>query len=193
MIEYLKKLIKTKTEQADSIRSQVEKSTDVNEVRSLTKQMEILQTEIREAQTQLDKLEQKDHQPADKRTLNPLASYGTTRSPEDKELEKRVAFANFVTRGTPIPAELRATTTTTDTSAAIPVYLATEIIEKLEAIGMILPLITKTSYPAGQRIPVDSVKPVATWVGEGQGSAKQKKPPSVLSHSAAINYAVKSL
>ncbi len=178
MIEYLKKLIKTKTEQADNIRSQVENSTNVDEVRSLTKQMESLQAEIREAQEQLAKLEQPEHQPADTRSLNPMASYGTARSQtntEDKELEKRVAFANFVTRGTPIPAELRATTTTTDTSAAIPVHLATEIIEQLEAIGMILPLVTKTSYPAGQRIPVDSVKPVATWVGEGQGSAKQKK------------------
>ncbi|MDE7121027.1 MAG: phage major capsid protein, partial [Oscillospiraceae bacterium] len=50
-----------------------------------------------------------------------------------------------------------------------------EIIENLEAVGMILPLVTKTNYPAGQSIPVDNVKPVASWVGEGKGSNAQKK------------------
>ena len=179
MKTYLTNLIKSKQEQEKTIRSQVEASTDVNEVRSLTKQMTALQAEIRDAQAQLDKLEQKEQQQVpDTRDLNPLASYGTdSRKTDTKNLElrKRLAFANFVTRDISIPAEFRDATTTSDTTAVIPVQLATEIIENLEAVGMILPLVTKTNYPAGQSIPVDSVKPVASWVGEGKGSDEQKK------------------
>jgi HK97 family phage major capsid protein len=45
----------------------------------------------------------------------------------------------------------------------------------MDNVGMILPLITKTSYKAGVEIPTSSVKPVATWVAEGAGSDRQKK------------------
>jgi HK97 family phage major capsid protein len=77
----------------------------------------------------------------------------------------------------PIPAELRAdeVTKTTDLTAAIPVPLANRIIETLESTGMILPLVTKSAFPAGVKIPTSSVKPVATWVNEGAGSDRQKK------------------
>ena len=40
---------------------------------------------------------------------------------------------------------------------------------------MILPLVTKTTFAPGARIPTSSVKPVATWVAEGGTSEKQKK------------------
>lgn len=94
-----------------------------------------------------------------------------------EELEYRKAFQQFVTKGTAIPTELRAdaTTATTDLTTAIPVPIVNTIIEKLESTGMILPLVTKTSFPAGMSIPTSSVKPVATWVAEGAGSDKQKK------------------
>lgn len=99
------------------------------------------------------------------------------KSVDEEEMEYRKAFQQFVTRGTPIPAELRddAVTATTDLTTAIPSVLVNQIIEKLESTGMILPLVTKTSFPAGMSIPTSSVKPVATWVAEGAGSDKQKK------------------
>lgn len=96
---------------------------------------------------------------------------------DDNETEYRKAFQQFVTKGTPIPVELRddATTATTDLTTAIPTVLVNRIVEKLEATGMILPLVTQTSFPAGMNIPTSSVKPVATWVSEGASSDKQKK------------------
>lgn len=99
------------------------------------------------------------------------------KSVDEEEMEYRKAFQQFVTRGTPIPAELRddAVTATTDLTTAIPSVLANRIVEKLESTGMILPLVTKTSFPAGMSIPTSSVKPVASWVAEGAGSDKQKK------------------
>ena len=96
---------------------------------------------------------------------------------ENHNMEYRNAFMEYVLRGTPIPAELRAdaNTTTGDVGSVIPTHLVNQIIEKFDNVGMILPLITKTSYKAGVEIPTSSVKPVATWVSEGAGSDRQKK------------------
>lgn len=94
--------------------------------------------------------------------------------------EYRQAFMNYVCRGESLPIEFRsdAVTTTTDVGALIPPVTLNKIIEKLEAYGMILPLVTRTAYKTGVAIPVSSVKPEATWVAEGAGSDKQKKPLS---------------
>lgn len=97
---------------------------------------------------------------------------------DEESIEHRKAFQQFVTRGTPIPAELRAgdeSTTTTDIATAIPTVLVNRIVEKLENVGMILPLITRTAHASGVSVPTSSVAPVATWVNEGAGSDRQKK------------------
>lgn len=93
-------------------------------------------------------------------------------------LEYRKAFMNNVINNTAIPAKFKnedANTKTTDIGEVIPPTIMEKIIEKLEATGMILPLVTRTGYKAGVTIPISSVKPVATWVSEGSGSDKQKK------------------
>jgi HK97 family phage major capsid protein len=92
-------------------------------------------------------------------------------------LEYRQAFMNYVLRGEAIPTELRADaiTKTTDVGSVIPQTVLNRIVEKLEAVGMILPLVTRTAIKGGVTVPTSSVKPVATWVAEGAGSDKQKK------------------
>ena len=92
-------------------------------------------------------------------------------------MEYRKAFMDHVIRGTELPAEFRAagTTKTTDIGAVIPTTVLNKIVEKLEATGMILPLVTRTSIKGGVSVPTSSVKPVASWVAEGAGSEKQKK------------------
>lgn len=90
----------------------------------------------------------------------------------------RKAFMNYVVKGAAIPMEFKNTsesTTTTDVGEMIPETVLAKIIEKMEATGMILPLVTRTSYKGGLTIPASSVKPVATWVAEGATSDKQKK------------------
>lgn len=92
--------------------------------------------------------------------------------------EYRKAFMNYVVRGTAIPANLDnsdANTKTGDVGVLIPTTVLEKIIEKMESVGMILPLVTHTSYKGGVKIPTSTVKPVATWVAEGAGSDKQKK------------------
>ncbi|MCL2080241.1 MAG: phage major capsid protein [Oscillospiraceae bacterium] len=92
-------------------------------------------------------------------------------------MEYRKAFMSHVLKGEPIPAEYRADaiTKTTDIGSIIPTEVLNKIVEKIEAVGMILPLVTKTAYKGGLVIPTSTVKPVATWISEGAKSDKQKK------------------
>ena len=102
-------------------------------------------------------------------------------------LEYRNAFMRNVLAGEPIPANLLntdANTKTTDVGHVIPAPVMEKIIEKMEATGMILPLVTRTSYKGGLAIPTSSVKPTATWVAEGAGSTKQNKTTG----SVTFNY-----
>ncbi len=105
-------------------------------------------------------------------------------------IEYRKAFMNHVLKGTPIPEKFMNTnqntttnTTTNDVESVIPTTVLEKIVEKLEATGMILPLVTRTSYKGGVIIPTSNVKPVATWVSEGAGSNKYKKPTESITFS----------
>lgn len=102
-------------------------------------------------------------------------------------IEYRKAFQRYIATGD--KAQLRAVTKTTDENidTVIPENLADKILEKMEQLGVILNLVTKTSLPVGQAYPVDGLKPTATWVGkntetpsnstsgEGNGSTPQGK------------------
>lgn len=100
--------------------------------------------------------------------------------------EYRKAFMNYVTKGTAMPSfeNANANTKTSDVGSVIPNTILTKIIEKMEATGMILPLVTKTSYKGGVSVPTSSVKPVATWVAEGVGSDRQKKTTGSITFGA---------
>ena len=94
--------------------------------------------------------------------------------------EYRKAFMNYVTKGIAIPEKFvnaakagDANTTTATAGSVIPTTLMEKIIERIDAIGMVLPLVTRTAYKGGVKIPTSTVKPVATWVAEGAGSDKQ--------------------
>lgn len=87
------------------------------------------------------------------------------------DLEYRRAFMNYVTKGTPIT---NATTTTSDVSPVIPTTVLDRIVERMENIGTLLNLVTRTSYKGGLTIPTSTVKPTASWVAEGAGSTVQK-------------------
>lgn len=198
MKKYLMQLIARKKAEMTKLQQRSDASQDINEVRAIGETLAALKAEIEEAETQLAELEgdgddnQAGNEPdeatrsaipanAELRNAQVVGAYamGTqVRAAEDKEnLEYRNAFMELVLRNTPIPMELRenANTTTGDVASVIPTQLVGQIIEKFDNVGMILPLITKTSYKAGVEIPTSSVKPVATWTTEGKGSDRQKK------------------
>ena len=73
--------------------------------------------------------------------------------------EYRTAFMNFVVKGTKIPDKFTneaGPTKTTDIGTVISPVVVNRIIEKMEAIGMILPLVTQTSYAPGASIPTSN-------------------------------------
>ena len=103
------------------------------------------------------------------RGLDPVAAM-TTRSEQVDEgtssIEYRKAFQKYMATGVMEKrADATAKTTDTNISTVIPENLVTKIIEKYEQLGVIYNMVTKTAFPVGQSIPVDGVKPTATWVG----------------------------
>ena len=197
MKDFLKKLIERKKAEVKKLQERSDASQDLAEVRAIGETLAALKREIEEAEAQLAELEEDGDgsdggdgdaqrggvpEGAQLRNGQVVGSFATnpqSRSAEDNEgdLKYRNAFMEYVLRGTPIPAELRAdaNTLTSDAASVIPTHLVNKIIEKFDNVGMILPLITKTSYAAGVEIPTSTVKPVATWVSEGAGSDRQKK------------------
>lgn len=189
MKEKLLKLLKAKNERKAAINTQAEASSDVTELRNLNRELDTLNAEIRSLQEMVDAMtDETDPADPDQRTaavtgqIPGIVTAGAKgqeqrKTAEENDLEYRKAFQQFVTRGTPIPAELRddESTLTTDIASAIPTVIMNRIVEKLETTGMILPLITRTSLASGVAIPTSTVKPVATWVLEGASSDRQKK------------------
>ena len=107
--------------------------------------------------------------------------YANKAEPSDDfgSLEYRKAFMNYVVQRTPIPdnfsnAFQNVTTSTGDVSPVIPTTVLNRIVEKMENIGTVLNLVTRTNYKGGLTIPTSTVKPTATWVNEGAGVTVQK-------------------
>ena len=192
MNDFLTKLIERKQSEMDELKKRSDESQDLAEVRAIGELLEKLAQEIAEAKEQLAELEKEEEQPAQEevqaeRSEIPAQAelrnaqvvstfnFGGKETMENHNMEYRNAFMDYVLRGTPIPAELRDATTTSDVASVIPTHLVNQIIEKFDNVGMILPLITKTSYKAGVEIPTSSVKPVASWVSERATSEKQNK------------------
>lgn len=194
MKDYFTKIISRKKEELLDLQKRSDESQDIAEVRAIGKTLEALKNEIEEAEKQLSELDKDKEQgeepkieeqeeersvmPSNAKLYNSQVvrsfSVGENRT---EDLNYRNAFMQFVMKNTPIPAELRdnANTLTSDVASVIPVELVNQIIEKMDNVGMILPIISKTSYAAGVEIPTSSVKPVASWVSEGASSDRQKK------------------
>ena len=103
-------------------------------------------------------------------------------------LEYRKAFQKYMATGKmEYRADESGKTTDENIATVIPENLVNKILEKYEQLGTIYNLVTKTAFAVGQAIPVDGLKPTATWVGrnastpasstsgEGASSDSQKK------------------
>lgn len=126
---------------------------------------------------------------ADSRGLSVVATQQTRKADAETgtgSLEYRKAFQQYIATGK-MAKRADATTSTTDENigTVIPENLVNKILEKAEKLGVILNEVTQTAFPVGQSIPVDGVKPVATWVAEGASSDAQKKTLKALVTFAA--------
>ena len=193
MKDYLKKIITAKEKRAAEIRELVKKSEDVNEVRSLTEEMELVNSELNEAKTQLASVEAEekaaeqnaqtpDGVPAGAQRVNGSV-VGSFSAPENREnehvlesMEYRKAFMSYVQSGTPIPAEYRAgdAISTDETGAAIPMTIMNEVINTVrERYGNLYSKVRKMNVPGGVKIPIGSLKASFKWITESTVSPRQ--------------------
>lgn len=167
MNKRLEEILQRKEEIRSLLNDETNKNINFDEIEKELRELDEEEKEIRRRQTIIDGMSIMTTRTAGKPAKTNIY---------DSE-EYRQAFMNYVCRGESLPKEFRsdAVTTTTDVGALVPPVTLNKIIEKLEAYGMILPLVTRTAYKTGVAIPVSNVKPEATWVAEGAGSDKQKK------------------
>lgn len=119
------------------------------------------------------------------RTAAPKKATDTADSPE-----YRRAFMDFVCRGTVIPTELRANTTTktTDASAVIPTTILNEMVSELKTYGNIYDRVRKLNVQGGVNIPILSLKPTATWITANTGTSESDDQKIQANTSVSFSY-----
>lgn len=111
-----------------------------------------------------------------------------TPKPEDvfDTREYKNAFMEYVCRGQKIPDKFRAAaekTTATDASAVIPTTTVREIIKELKSHGNIYAKVRRLNVQGGVEFPILTLKPTATWVGEGASEDQKIKADQKVSFS----------
>ena len=197
MRKYLEKRIAKLTAKRDALAARAKETQDIDELRSINAQIDDINSDIADINEQIADLDAADARgaadpvaapvagvaaPVAGGTLtqghNPIARFGTPAPAPVVDAydtkEYRTAFMNYVCRGVEIPAEVRATTTTSDASAAIPTTIMNEIIQKMDAYGNIWNKVRKINVQGGVEIPILSIKPAAQWITETQASPDKK-------------------
>ena len=167
-------------------------STDAEEVRGLTAQMEDINDELAECRAELAMIE------AEERAAAPVASgteipanaalvggqtVASTASRDNTPLlesrDYREAFRAFVQRGVPMPHEIRGeAVSTTDTAPAIPLTIMNEVINTVrKSYGNLYRKVRKFSVPGGVEIPIGSLEASFKWINESTVSPRQKVAP----------------
>lgn len=185
MKEKLMKLLESKQEQRKNLVSALVSGETAEERTATNTAIEALDREIAELRDMIAACDA-PAAPAATPAVEPVvvgAKETGKRNFDNGSLEYRNAFKNYIANGN--ITELRAAagniTGANNVSTVIPTNLINQIMEKIESVGTIYNLVTKTSYPVGQTIPREATKPVATWVGvstsnsgEGNGSTVGK-------------------
>lgn len=204
MKDFLKKLAESKKNKISEIRTKIQASTDVNEVRSLTAEAEALQDEVREAEAKLAEIEAEEARqaaaatngesrsavPAGAQLVNGQIQNGhvvasanqsaaQNRSSEDPlaTAEYRSAFMAYVQKGEAIPAELRAgqAISTAETGAAIPLTIMNEVINTIrKRYGNLYNKVRKMNVQGGVEFPIGALQASFKWITESTVSPRQK-------------------
>ena len=198
MKDYLKKLIEKRDARISEIRSKIEASTDVNEVRSLTSEAAQLQDELREAETKLHEIEAEEKRsaaqasnpvPAGAQLVNGnvVGTFGQGAAAEENEdptasMEYRSAFMKYVQNGTAIPSNVMARAgvaiSSDDTGAAIPITIMNEVINTVRLrYGNLYNKVRKMNVQGGVEFPIGALRATFKWIGESTVSPRQKLAP----------------
>lgn len=171
-------------------------SEDVNEVRTLTEQLDDVNAEIAETQAELDAINEEERSAqaqtaGEKRSAVPEGAtlvngevVASTAQPDTKReedptstMEYRKAFMNYVQKGIAIPAEKRngEVITTNDTGAAIPLTIMNEVINTVrKRYGNLYSKVKKTNVAGGVKYPIGALRATFKWINESTVSPRQK-------------------
>lgn len=177
-------------------------SNDANEVRAINEEIAELNEDITEVQEELETLpDDNGGEPgepvappvnAQARGGNPLASYQTNplpgepaaRSNEEpfSSMEYRMAFKNYVQRGTPISQDVitraagdEGTTLAAELGMIIPTTIMNEFIKEVSKVyGQIYSKVRKLNVKGGVKFPVSKLKANFTWITETTVSKNKK-------------------
>ena len=202
IILYLRNLIKKKEEQEQETRKKMKDAKTADEVRALGDTLQSILDELKEARDMLSEEEEKKDgeqeeereavpEQAEQRGFNPLASFnmgnnvpGRKRENESgfASMEYRLAFKDFVQRGTKIPNEVMAraggdtgTTVADDIGAIIPQTIMNEFIKEVSKVyGQIYSKVRKLNVRGGVKFPISKLKATFKWITETTVSGKQK-------------------
>lgn len=176
MKEKLKKLLAAKRDQRETLNKSMIESDNKEQRAAIGETLSKLGEEITELETMLAEVDDPagneggNDGGSEGRGMNVMGAMQQRNgavSNGDASLEVRNAFKNFIANGNREELRSAAGNSTADSNAStvIPENLLNQIMEKLESVGTIYNLVTKTAYPVGQTIPREATKPVATWVG----------------------------
>lgn len=167
-------------------------STDVTEVRAINEELTELNEDIADLQEQIDAMpDQRSAEPpagAEMRGGNPMGAFAQngTKDKKDEEpyssMEYRMAFKDYVQRGTPIPADVlqraggdKGTTVTGDIGMIIPMTIMNEFIKDVSKVyGQVYSKVRKLNVKGGIKFPISKLKAKFTWITETTVSDKQK-------------------
>ena len=177
-------------------------STDVEEVRSLTADLEEVNAEIAETQEEIDVISAEEKEAEEKKKAEETRSavpqsaelkngaivqsfqvpqaLQTEKRSEDPTgtLEYRQAFMNYVQKGIPMEQRAGEAISTNDTGAAIPITVMNEVINTVrKRYGNLYNKVRKMNVPGGVKIPIGSLKASFKWVNESTVSPRQKPDP----------------
>lgn len=204
MKDFLQKLIASKTNEIEELRSKIKASQDVNEVRALGDTLEKLAKEIGDARAQLAKIEEDEKKKEEEKksgeqtgeqrsAFNPNMTLATTqmngakREDEDElsTMEYRTAFMNYVQRGVKsdvLKFEKRSgdeSGIASDLGVLIPKTVVQEIIKGVEKVyGQLYSRVKKTNIKGGVRYPIGSFSATFHRIDEN-GKSDRQNPGSV--------------
>lgn len=195
MKDFLKKLIEKRTNRLAEIRSAIQASTDVNEVRSLTAEAETVQAELTDAQAKLTELEAEEQRaaqqaaepeqrgavPANAQMVNGnvVGSFAQNNNPvqtrENEDpfatMEYRRAFMRYAQTGEQIPARLYQRdgmpTNTDSIGATIPTTTLNEFINEVRLVyGQLFNRVRHLNIQGAVKVPIARLQASFKWITE---------------------------
>lgn len=198
MKDFLQKLLKARNDRIAQIRSAIEASNDVNEVRSLTNEASALQAEAHDLQAQISAIEAEEQraaaQEAEQRDAVPAGATlvngnvrGSFATPAAEQrdnadstdtMEYRQAFMQYVQNGTPMAVRAGDAISTTDTAPAIPLTIMNQVINTVRLrYGNLYNKVRHLNVKGGVQFPIGALRASFKWINESTVSPRQKLDP----------------